>query len=393
MPEPTPATPTATMDVELFAGAGGLAIGLKAAGFGPFHLYERDVSCCDTLDYNTTSEAPTLDGEVHKGSVEKVDWRSLKHSVRLLAAGAPCQPFSLAGKHQGQEDERNLFPQVIRAVRELQPQAVLIENVRGLLRGSLRPYFAYVLRQLAYPSVEPKSDDEPWDEHDKRLQQHDCAKNHEAEYVVDFSALEAADYGVPQQRWRVFVVSTRPAVGAYSFPQATHSKAALLHTLASDQYWERHEIAKRQNGPCEIELPLDDGCAPWVTVRDALRGLPEPAEAEKDAQMNHWAIPGARAYDGHIGSDLDWPSKTIKAGVHGVPGGENMVILDDGSIRYYTLREAARLQTFPDAHLFKGARSRITRQIGNAVPCRLGAVVAKPLYDLLNSEGSYPRGR
>ena len=94
---------------------------------------------------------------------------------------------------------------------------------------------------------------------------------------------------------------------------------------------------------------------------------------------NHWMIPGARSYTGHTGSQLDWPSKTLKAGVHGVPGGENTLLCDDGSLRYYTLREMARIQTFPDCHYFTGARSSVTRQIGNAVPCDLAAAIASPL--------------
>ena len=103
---------------------------------------------------------------------------------------------------------------------------------------------------------------------------------------------------------------------------------------------------------------------------------------------NHWKIPGARAYPGHTGSTLDWPSKTLKAGVHGVPGGENMMVCDNGSLRYYTLREMARIQTFPDGHYFTGARSNVTRQIGNAVPCDLAAAVAAPLRKLFDLESS-----
>jgi len=80
--------------------------------------------------------------------------------------------------------------------------------------------------------------------------------------------------------------------------------------------------------------------------------------------MNHWKLQGAKSYPGHSGSTMDWPAKTIKAGVHGVPGGENTIIEDAGTFRYFTLREAARIQTFPDEHLFKGARIHITRQIG-----------------------------
>ena len=99
--------------------------------------------------------------------------------------------------------------------------------------------------------------------------------------------------------------------------------------------------------------------------------------------MNHFVIPGARAYHGHAGSALDWPSKAIKAGVHGVPGGENTVLDAKGRIRYYTLREAARIQTFPDSHTFVGRRIHVTRQIGNAVPVVLAESISRPLLGLL----------
>lgn len=82
---------------------------------------------------------------------------------------------------------------------------------------------------------------------------------------------------------------------------------------------------------------------------------------------------------------MDWPAKTIKAGVHGVPGGENTVTDDRGMFRYFTLRETARIQTFPDAHLFAGARIHVTRQIGNAVPCVLATKLAQPLFHLVQN--------
>jgi DNA (cytosine-5)-methyltransferase 1 len=96
---------------------------------------------------------------------------------------------------------------------------------------------------------------------------------------------------------------------------------------------------------------------------------------------NHEYRPGARTYAGHSGSVLDEPSKTIKAGAHGVPGGENMIVLDDGSIRYYTVRESARIQTFPDDYLFSASWTESMRQIGNAVPVKLATVVGKSVYE------------
>ena len=93
-------------------------------------------------------------------------------------------------------------------------------------------------------------------------------------------------------------------------------------------------------------------------------------------QHQHRFQPGARPYPGHTGSPLDLPAKTLKAGDHGVPGGENMLLRPDGSTRYFTIRESARLQTFPDGYLLHGAWSEAMRQLGNAVPVALGHLVA-----------------
>lgn len=128
----------------------------------------------------------------------------------------------------------------------------------------------------------------------------------------------------------------------------------------------------------------------WRTLRDALKGLPKPVERRVDPDYaNHIGIPGARIYKGHTGSELDAPAKTIKAGVHGVPGGEGTVLLNDGSVRYLTVREAARVQCFPDSYIFEGARSEAMRQIGNAVPVNVACMFAHDLKGLL-TKGRIP---
>ncbi len=370
------------IDLDLFAGAGGLAIGLKTAGFAPTQMYELDKHSCDTLRVNVNGDRATITGEIHEGDVQKVDWSTITDTVRLLAAGAPCQPFSLGGKHRAQHDGRNLFPEVLRAIRALRPQAVLLENVRGLVRKAFLPYFDYVRRQLECPSIEPRPN-ELWQSHDDRIRRHQCSPGYEPEYDVTYRVLDAADYGVPQNRLRVFIVATRKDFPVYKFPPKTHSKAALMRAQRSGDYWSAHGLRKPKVLPGNGYQPEADDLLPWVTVRDALATLPDPAPDEGQSKQNHWVIPGARMYTGHSGSILDWPSKTIKAGVHGVPGGENTLVMDNGKIRYFTLRETAKMQSFPDHHFFVGARIHVTRQIGNAVPCDLAAAVARPLYKLL----------
>ncbi len=369
------------IDINLFAGAGGLATGLHMAGFTPICLYEKDVKACVTL--RTNSNSPTLKATVFEQDVKQIEWGDFRPQVRLLAAGAPCQPFSLGGKHRASEDGRNLFPDVVRAVRELRPAATLVENVRGLLRDDFRDYFEYILRQLECPSVAPLSN-ELWRNHDERIRKHQCSVGYTPEYNVTWRLLNAADYGVPQNRFRVFIVATKCGLPQYVFASPTHSRGALLRAQATGEYWRRHGIRKRETPSSNGHMPEDDLFrSPWVTVRDALADLPKPTNQEDNAWMNHWLIPGAREYVGHSGSTLDWPSKTVKAGVHGVPGGENTLIEEGGGVRYFTFRELARLQSFPDNHLFMGARIHITRQIGNAVPPKLAEAVAGPLYRLL----------
>jgi DNA (cytosine-5)-methyltransferase 1 len=372
------------VDVELFAGGGGMAVGLKEAGFFPAVLYERDRHSCETLRYNATSRKPTLIGTINEEHIEEFEWNSTAEEVRLLAAGTPCQPFSLGGTHKAHNDSRNLFPELLRAVRLTKPRAVLVENVRGLIRPSFRPYFEYVLRQLECPSIAPQVS-ESWLEHDTRIRDYQVSLGYEPEYRVEFHSLDAADFGVPQRRFRVFIVALRREFGAFDFPKPTHSREALIAMKQCGEYWDLHEVPKRQRELTDNVLPLNgtSGTLPWVTVRDALKGLPSPSKDQLGSWMNHWFIDGARIYNGHSGSSLDAPSKTIKAGVHGVPGGENTLVDVNGKLRYYTLREAARLQTFPDNHFFAGARIHVTRQIGNAVPCALAATLGRALFPLI----------
>jgi len=114
---------------------------------------------------------------------------------------------------------------------------------------------------------------------------------------------------------------------------------------------------------------------PWKTVRDAISDLPDPRSGDAAVHPNHVFQPGARAYQGHTGSPLDEPAKALKAGDHGVPGGENMVRFPDGTLRYFTVRESARLQDFPDEFIFHGSWTETMRQLGNAVPVSLAEAV------------------
>jgi DNA (cytosine-5)-methyltransferase 1 len=379
-----------TRAVEIFAGAGGLAMGLARAGFSHSALIERDCRSCENMRANM-GKGPC---NVLEADVRQVDYSALGASIGLVAGGPPCQPFSLGGRHLAHSDPRDMFPEAVRAVRELRPDAFIFENVKGLLRESFAMYFAYILLQLRYPN-EPRGPREAWEGHLARLERMHT-KGSAPEYNVVFRPLNAADYGVPQSRHRAVIVGFRSDLGiSWSFPAETHSRDALLRSQwVSGEYWDEHGIAKNKRPPAPRDYrfrPSDGALFPlrrWRTVRDAISDLPAPGSscsAQARRVPNHEPRPGARAYPGHTGSPLDEPSKTLKAGDHGVPGGENTVVLDSGEIRYYTVRESARIQTFPDDYVFHGPWTESMRQLGNAVPVLLAAAIGESVKRQLDA--------
>lgn len=371
--------------VELFAGAGGLALGLSKAGFKPELVVERDSHCCATLLANKSwRNSPGRHWPIpFEGDVRDVDFRPYEGKLDLVSGGPPCQPFSIGGEHRAHDDHRDMWPEAVRAVREARPRSFVFENVRGLLREAFSTYLGYVLLQLQHPSL-GKGEGEEWRDHLGRLQRHHT-NGGEVEYRVVFELLDAANYGVPQRRHRVVFVGFRADVHAgFEFPRATHSQDALIASKIRGDYWDEHEVPVHERTiPVRLRartsMLIPPAEKPWRTVRDALWGLSDPERDKSVAAMldGHRLQPGAKSYAGHTGSPIDEPAKALKAGVHGVPGGENMMRKFDGSVRYFTVREAARLQAFPDQWRFTGPWSEAMRQLGNAVPTTLGEVVGK----------------
>ena len=301
--------------LELFCGTGGLALGLQQAGFSHRALIEWDKNSCENIKANIGNGYSLIQGwNVIQSDVRAIRFNECFSGVRLVSGGPPCQPFSLGGKHQANNDKRDMFPQAVRAVRELQPQAFIFENVKGLLRRSFSSYFNYILLQLRYPEVIIQ-DNMSWQEHLKRLEQyHTSGKADGLTYNVVFQLLNAADYGIPQLRHRVVIVGFRSDIDAnWSFPAPICSKDALLYSKwVSGEYWNRHDMSMPHNIPEKDRAAIErikknpPSLSPWITVRDALRGLPVPAENITQF-ANHEFRGGAKSYPGHSGSVLDEP--------------------------------------------------------------------------------------
>jgi len=359
---------------EMFAGCGGLAFGMSRAGFHHAVMAELDSAAVATAQHNKARGLEHVAAwPVEKTDVREIDWRALAGKLAVVSGGPPCQPFGIGGKKQGHEDGRDMWPEAIRAIREAQPDGFLFENVRNLAGPKFKAYLDWIASHLRRPSLERHEGENHLD-HLERLHR----ATRPEEYSVAWQVVNAADYGAPQIRFRVLIFGLAARLGVTpQLMQPSHSRERLLwDQYITGDYWKRHGIKARAaptDGPDAARVtalreqsqpPLG---LPWITTRDALSGLGSP-----HGKSNHSLQPGARSYTGHTGSPLDMPAKALKAGDHGVPGGENMMVKDDGTVRYFTVREAARLVGLPDDYLFPATWSESMRQLGNAVPAQLG---------------------
>lgn len=372
--------------VELFSGCGGLALGLSRAGFHHELMAEWDEDAVATVLHNKRRGIKHIkEWPLKRADVRAVDWREFAGRLDLVAGGPPCQPFSIGGKHGGHDDARDMWPEAIRAVRDTMPTALLFENVRGIARPAFVHYLRWIVAHLEHPEL-TRHKNEDHVAHTARLQ----AAHRSRLYDVLVLQMNAADYGAPQKRHRVIIAGVRRDCGiSLTPPTTTHCRERLLwDQWVTGEYWRRHKL----NAPSDDLILSTDKVLvrqlraqgeipagkPWVTVRDALKGL-----GETSVKANHVFQDGARVYAGHTGSLLDQPAKALKAGDHGVPGGENMMVRDDGTVRYFTIREAARLQGLPDTYRFPRSWTETMRQLGNAVPAQLSETIGRWIGGLI----------
>lgn len=288
--------------IEICAGAGGQALGLEEADFDHVSLVELEAAACQTLRLNR-SHWNVTEGDLHDYSAEK--WKG----VELLAGGVPCPPFSKAGKQLGSADVRDLFPEAIRLVSECRPQAVMLENVRGLLDSVFDEYRAKIIADL------------------KKLG-----------YVADWRLLNARDFGVPQLRPRVvFVALKKHAAEFFRWPSAGGLPPLTVGEALFDLM-----AANGWRGAKKWRARASD-IAPTLVGGSKRHGGPDlgPTRAKKA-----WAAIGV---DG--------------MGIADAPPERDFV-----GMPRLTVPMTARIQGFPDHWQFSGKKTAAYRQVGNAFP-------------------------
>jgi len=310
--------------VEICAGAGGQAIGLERAGFEHLVLVEIEPIACETLRTNRPG------WNVIEGNVREFEAHAFKNTD-LLAGGVPCPPFSIAGKQLGQNDERDLFPEVIRLASECNPRAILIENVKGLLTNKFAAY---------------------------REQIEDAFE--ELGYRGKWNLVQAADYGVPQLRPRaVFVAFADDYMDYFQWPE------------------------KRKEQPPTVGEVLFDEMAAM--------GWENAKAWKKNANKIAPTLVGGSKK--HGGADLG-PTRAREAwaalGVNGKGLAENPPLNGFDGMPKLTLRMTATIQGFPADWIFCGKKTPAYRQVGNAFPPPVAEALGKQIISALKREKKNP---
>ncbi|MBQ6209916.1 MAG: DNA (cytosine-5-)-methyltransferase [Prevotella sp.] len=337
--------------VELFAGAGGLALGMHLAGFRHVLLNEMDAMACQTLRANHP-EWNVLEGDIHQ-----VDFTPLRGMVDFLSGGFPCQAFSYAGKKGGLNDTRGtLFFELARAVREIQPKVFMGENVKGLLsheEGRTLDVIRNAINELGYTLVEPR-------------------------------VLKAIMYQVPQKRERLILIAIRNDIYQrgvrFKWPDPYHRIMTLRDAFYSGELYDR-------------DVPMSEGQLYPAKKARVMAMVPEggdwrdlPVEEQKEYMGGSFYLGGGKTGMARRLS-MDEPSLTLTC----APAQKQTERCHPIETRPLTVREYARIQTFPDHWNFEGNMLDQYKQIGNAVPVNLAFAIGRSLIRLLNDiDAQYP---
>lgn len=336
--------------IELFAGAGGLAIGLERAGFQSVLLNDFDKNACQTLRTNRPNWS------VLEGNVADLSFLEFKDKIDVISGGFPCQAFSYAGKRMGFSDVRGtLFFEYARAVKEVNPKIILAENVKGLLnhdKGKTLKTILSVLDEIGYK-------------------------------VLFCDVLKAVDYFVPQKRERLIIVGVRKDLADGVFfgkPQPNKKKLTLKDALKKGVLYNcdvpHSNIIKYPKRKEEIMKMVPPG-GYWKNL---------PIEIQKEYMKESFYSGGGKT---GIAKRLSWdePSLTLTCS----PSQKQTERCHPDETRPLTVREYARIQTFPDDWVFCGSINSQYKQIGNAVPVNLGYSIGCSLIELLKTVNKKPQ--
>src|SRR5690554_1086804 len=327
--------------LELFAGAGGLAIGMEKAGLKCVALNEIDKWACQTLRKNRPN------WKVLEGDIKDYNFSEYENKVEVVTGGFPCQAFSYAGKKLGLNDARGtLFYEFARVVQEVKPIICIGENVRGLLshdKGKTLEGMISVLDEIGYN-------------------------------VVPFQVLKAINFRVPQKRERLILVGIRKDINIeYAYPKPHRKiynlKDALKKGTLYDSNVPKSEGAKY---PEHKKKVLD-----MVPPKGYWRDL--PLDIQKEYMGGSFYLGGGKT---GMARRIGWdePSLTLTCS----PAQKQTERCHPDETRPFTVREYARIQTFPDSWIFAGPMAQQYKQIGNAVPVNLGEEIGYSLVKFLN---------
>ncbi len=357
--------------IDLFCGGGGSALGAAKAGFDNILAVDVDPYKIRLLKKNQKLfEKFGCNLVTREANLLKIEPSELGSEADLIIGGVPCQPFSHSGKRKGFGDPRNGLTKFFSYIEYFAPNAFLLENVPGLLHGKFTVELASCIGD-AFSAC--RADVIEWLEAVGKGPQ---TLNVDG-YSLNASVVNSANHGLAQNRKRLFIFGLSKAERCdWSWPVHTHSLERLLFSMfRTEEYLQLHDlrsvfIPKRFTSGKYLNGSFTDVPAQrrWKTVRDVCQKLGTPRDCAEGDDYGHNIREGARSYAGHIGSYPDMPAKTIKAGVNGVLGGENMIRWKNGRLRYFTLRECASLQGFPTGYRFTGNFQQVLNAIGNAVP-------------------------
>ena len=329
--------------IELFAGAGGLAIGMEKAGFETVLLSEIDKYACQTLRQNRPK------WNIVEGDINKLDFKKYYNSIDVISGGFPCQAFSYAGQKRGFEDARGtLFFEFARAIEEINPKVFLAENVKGLLNhdcGKTLNTIKKIIDDIGYSLIEPR-------------------------------VLKAIFYKVPQKRERLFLIGIRKDIAAkakFKWPSPYNRIMTLKDALKKGDLY-------------DCDVPSSSGIKYPKRKAEILSFVPEggywkdlPENLQREFMMKSYFLGGGKT---GMARRLAWnePSLTLTCS----PAQKQTERCHPDETRPLTVREYARIQTFPDSWQFSGSLNSQYKQIGNAVPVNLAYAVGRSLIKLLN---------